>query len=270
MPSLHEFQRAFSAAAVFSDAAAAASLGIVAGGLKPEARIGIYRANVLGNYRRALAATYPVIKRLVGAPFFDAASDNFVRGHPSTRGDINRYGADFSDFLGAYPPARDLRYLPDMARLEWAIDQANIARDAATFDLAALASVPPEMHGELRFSLHPSARLIVSMFPILHIWQANQPERNADERIDLDEGGDTLLVLRRPPGVGGIAIERIPRPEHLLLSLLAAGRPLGEAANRCAAISPEFDLAAALRRLVAGHAIVGFHAPVAPTSESRA
>ena len=85
MSSLHELQRAFSAAAVFGDAAAVASLGVVAGGLKPESRIDIYRANVLGNYRRALAATYPVIKRLVGAPFFDAASDKFVRGHPSTR-----------------------------------------------------------------------------------------------------------------------------------------------------------------------------------------
>ena len=270
MPSLHELQRAFSAAALFGDAGAVASLGIVAGGLRPEARIDIYRANVLGNYRRALAATYPVIKRLVGAPFFDAASDNFVRGHPSTRGDINRYGAEFSQFLGAYPPARDLKYLPDVARLEWAIDQANIARDAAAFDLAALASVPSKLHGELRFSLHPSVQLIVSTFPILHIWQANQPECSADERIDLDEGGDTLLVLRRPSRVGGIAIERISRTEHLLLALLAAGRSLDEAANSCAAMSLEFDLAAALRHHVVGHAIVAFHAPVVPTSESRA
>ena len=269
MRSLHDIQRAFSAAAVFGDTGAVASLGVVAGGLKPEARIDIYRANVLGNYRRALAATYPVIKRLVGAPFFDAASDNFVRGYPSTRGDINRYGAEFSAFLGTYPPARELKYLPDVARLEWAIDQASIAGDASAFDLAALATVPAELHGELRFSLHPSAQLIVSTFPILHIWQANQPECSADERIDLDEGGDTLLVLRRPPGAGGIAIERISRPEHLLLSLLATGRPLGEAVNLCAAMSPEFDLAAALQRHVAGHAIVGFHAPVATNSESR-
>jgi len=268
MPSLHELQRAFSAGAVFSDAAAVASLGIVAGGLRPEARMAIYRANVLGNYRRALAATYPVIKRLVGAPFFDAASDTFVRGYPSTRGDINRYGADFSDFLGTYPPARDLRYLPDVARLEWAIDQANIARDAASFDLGALASVPPELHAELRFSLHPSARLIASIFPILHIWQANQPAHDADERIDLDEGGDTLLVLRRPSDVGGIAIERISPAEHLLLATLAAGRTLDEAANRCAAMAPEFDLATALQHHVAGNTIFSFRVPVVPASES--
>jgi hypothetical protein len=268
MPSLHEWQRAFSAAAVFNDAGALASLRIVAGGMKPEARIGIYRANVLGNYRKALAATYPVIKRLVGAPFFDAASDNFARGHPSTRGDINRYGADFSEFLATYAPARDLKYLPDVALLEWAIDQANIARDAASFDLAALASVPAKLHGELRFSLHPSAHLIVSTFPILHIWQANQPSCSGDERIDLDEGGDTLLVLRRPSDAGGIAIERISQAEHLLLATFAAGRTLDEASNRCAAMAPEFDLAAALQHHVAANTIVAFRAPVVPSSES--
>ena len=270
MPSLHELQRAFSAAAVFDDAAALASLRIVAGGLKPEARINIYRANVLANYRKALGATYPVIKRLVGAPFFDAACDNYVRGHPSTRGDINRYGADFSEFLGSYPPARDLRYLPDVARLEWAVDQAHIARDAAPFDLAALACVPAELHAELRFYLHPSARMIVSMFPVLHIWQSNQPDGDADQHIDLDEGGDTLLVLRRAPIVGGIVIERISGPEHLLLSLLAAGRTLGEAANRCAAVALDFDLAAALQSRVADQTIAGFHPPAVVTSGSRA
>ena len=88
------------------------------------------------------------------------------------------------------------------------------------------------------------------------------------EPIDLDEGGDTLLVLRRPPDVGGIAIERISQAEHLLLATLAAGCTLDEAANRCAGMAPEFDLAAALQRHVAGNTIVAFRAPVVPTSES--
>jgi hypothetical protein len=110
--------------------------------------------------------------------------------------------------------------------------------------------------------------LIVSTFPILHIWQANQPSCSGDERIDLDEGGDTLLVLRRPSDVGGIAIERISPAEHLLLATLAAGRTLDEAANRCAAMAPDFDLATALQCHVAGNTIVAFRAPIVPTSES--
>ncbi len=60
MPSLRELQRGFTAAALFGDMGALAEVGVVAGKLEPAARIAVYRNNVLGNYRRALAATYPV------------------------------------------------------------------------------------------------------------------------------------------------------------------------------------------------------------------
>ena len=73
MPSLSELQRGFAAGAIFGDGAAIARLGIVSAGIDPASRIAIYRNNVLGNYRKALAATYPVTRCLVGASFFDAA-----------------------------------------------------------------------------------------------------------------------------------------------------------------------------------------------------
>src|SRR5438874_11380184 len=91
MPSLREVQRGFVAATVFGDNVALADLGIVAGALDPAARIAIYRNNALSNYRKALAATYPVVQRLVGAAFFNAAIDAFDRAHPSRLGDGNRY-----------------------------------------------------------------------------------------------------------------------------------------------------------------------------------
>src|SRR5258706_7705388 len=122
MPSLREVQRGFATATVFGDTAAIAALGVVGGGLDPVARIGVYRNNVLGNYHKALGATYPVVRRLVGAPFFNAAVDAFVRAYPSRHGDVNRYGGELARFLAAYAPARELPYLPDLARLEWAID----------------------------------------------------------------------------------------------------------------------------------------------------
>src|SRR5262245_28084906 len=107
---------------------------LAAPGREPEsddARFAIYRANQRANYRNALAATYPVVKRLTGATFFDAAIDAFVAAHPPVSGDLNDYGERLGGFLGRYAPAVDLPYLPDVARLEWAIDEANRADDAA-------------------------------------------------------------------------------------------------------------------------------------------
>ncbi|MEO8741276.1 MAG: DNA-binding domain-containing protein [Casimicrobiaceae bacterium] len=259
MPSLLELQRGFSAATLFGDTAAVASLPIVAGALDSNARIGIYRNNVLGNYRKVLAATFPVVCRLVGGAFFDAAAEQFVRGHSSTRGDVNRYGGDFAVFLAAYLPARELVYLAGVARLEWAIDQANIAADAAPLEVAALASVAPDALANLRFQLHPAARLIASPFPILRIWQVNQADRGGDETVDLAEGRDTLLVTRSAQGV---AIDRIGRGDHAFLTALAANATLAVAAERAGAADPEFDLVGVLRRHVANHTIVAFRAPV--------
>ena len=258
MPSLRDVQSAFAASALFGDTAALASLGIVANGLDPAARIGIYRNNVLGNYRKALAATYPVVQRLVGTAFFNTAIDAFVRAYPSTRGDVNRYGAELARFLAAYSPAHDLPYLPDVARLEWAIDQANIAADAAKLDLDALGAVPPEALGGLRFVLQPSVRFIVSPYPIWRIWQVNQPGHDGGDSVDLGEGGDTLLVRRDSQGV---AVERLAAAEHALLAALAARASLSAAAARATEVDRDFDLPRVLRDRVADQTVVAFRAP---------
>ncbi len=258
MPSLIEVQRGIAAATISGDAAALAGLGIVAGTMSPAARVDIYRNNVFGNYRTALAATFPVVRRLVGVAFFNAGADAFVRAHPSTRGDVNRFGGDLARFLADYPPARALTYLPDVARLEWAIDQAAIAADAPPFDLAALAALPEDAHGGLGFVLHPSVQLVESRYPILRIWQVNQPDFEGSPEIDLDAGGESLLVAR---GERGIDIERLEPGAAALLRGFAAGESLAVAASLASAADPSFDLTAALRRHVASQVLVAFVAP---------
>jgi hypothetical protein len=46
---------------------------------------------------------------------------------------------------------------------------------------------------------------------------------------------------------------------------LATGATLGTAATRASDVEPAFDLAATLRRHVAGHTVVAFRAPLTPT-----
>lgn len=266
MPSLREIQRGMSAAIVFGDRVALASLRMIAGTMTAAARVEIYRNNVLGNYRKALAATFPVLKRLVGAAFFDAAVDEYVRAHPSTRGDVNRYGGDLPSFLASYSPARALGYLPDVARLEWAVDQAGIAADAPAFDLAALAAIPPDAYADLRLVLHPSVQLFESPYPVLRIWQANQAEIADPPAVDLGEGGDLALVAR---GGRGVTIERVSRGEAALLRASAANASLGMAAQLASEAEPSFDLTAALRRHVDNHVVVALHAPGPSIPEGR-
>ena len=258
MRSLRELQRGFSAAALLGDTAALADLGIVAGPLDATARIAVYRNNVLGNYRRALAATYPVIRRLVGGQVFDALIETFVRAHPSRHGDVNRYGGELAGFLASHPPMSKLAYLPDVARVEWAIDQANIAADAPPLDLVALAAVPAEAYGELRFTLHPSAQIVASRYPVFRIWQVNQTDYAGDDRVDLEEGGDMLLVRR---ATDGVTLERLAVGEYAFLTALAESARLHDAEQRAAGADASFDLARVLKLHVAAQTIVAFRAP---------
>lgn len=254
MPSLRELERSF-ASAVFAPDAAPSHFAI-AGSIDAADRVSIYRNAIFANYRKALAATYPVVKRLVGEPFFDTAVDAFVRDNASTCGDLNVYGDVFGDFLAGYPYAQNLPYLPDVARLEWAIDAANRAADHVADPasvLAALAAVAPERLTELRLRLGPSCRLVRSEYPILRLWQTNQPEWSGDDAVDLDAGGDALLVRRDEEGV---TLAAQPPAEFAFLSALANYAPLGEALDAAQAAGGEFDLGAALRTRIADATIV--------------
>ena len=255
MPSLRELQRGF-AAAMFA-AEDAAPIFAIAGPAPASERVAIYRNAMYSNYRKALGATYPVVRRLVGPAFFDTAVDEFVRVRTSTSGDLNVYGDVFGDFLAAYRHAANLPYLPDVARLEWAIDEAQRAADvphAPEAVLAALAAVPPAELTSLRLRLDPSCRLVASAFPILRLWQVNQPDHEGDDRVDLDAGADRLLVRREPTGV---SLSQLAPAEHAFLAALAAGAPLHAALDATEAGDTVFDLGTTLRAHIAGGIIVG-------------
>lgn len=219
--------------------------------------LAVYRNAVRTNYRNALRASYPVVRALTGAPFFHAAVDAFAAVQPSRCGDLNAYGDAFPEFLAAYPHAVSLPYLPDVARLEWAQDEA--ARAAAADGtpggtLAALGAVAPEDLAASRLRVHPSCRLLHSAHPVLRIWQVHQEDFAGDPRVDLDSDPDHVLVHRHDEEV---VIERLSAGEFAWLAALAAGDDLASALAAAFAAEPVFGFAAALARRVADGTLCG-------------
>jgi hypothetical protein len=84
-----------------------------------------------------------------------------------------------------------------------------------------------------------------SDYPIVRIWSANQPESSGEEIIELDSGGDNVLVLRTHDF---IEFRRLPAGEFAALAAIAAGFPLGAALETALAADPAFDLARALHQ----------------------
>ena len=228
---------------------------IVPGNLTAQRRVEIYRHNVLSNLRGAMQAVYPVILRLVGEAFFNEASDQYARAHPSPSGDLNRFGAQFAAFIAAYPYARDLPYLPDVARLEWAWHESFHATDAVPFEMSRLSAVRPDAYGALRFRLAAAVRLLRPTYPALRIWEVNQEEYAGDMRVDLDSGSPPLLVAREEYAPG---FASITPGEYVFLDGLDHGMTLG-AISECADFPEEDDfMTSTLQKFVLGGVIVDF------------
>lgn len=133
----------------------------------------LHRNNWRSNLSNALRAGYPVVERLVGSDFFNYAANCYIDEFPSRSSNLEEYGDEFVAFLRGFPAAQSLPYLADVAALEALIEKVLVASD----------------EGYTAYSLH-------SAFPVLRIWQVNQPGWNGDDSVDLDAGADYLLVRR--------------------------------------------------------------------------
>lgn len=230
MNSLLRLQRQFRTA-LLGDADAPPLPEILGGAVDPAARLDIYRNNVIGNLTGALRLTYPAIERLVGAEFFAAACARYIAATPPGSADLYEYGADFSDFLAGFEPARELAYLPDVARLEWAVNQALHASRAPAIDAAALADLPAEAQADLRFTAHPTLSLLTLTHPAGAIWEAvltaDPDERDAAlAAVDPAAGGETLAVLR---AADALELVRLSPEAFALARALVDGQPLADA-----------------------------------------
>ena len=255
---LRETQIDFAKALLAGDAKAhrEAAERIRAGKMTATRRLEIYRHNVHANLRGVLKDIYPVVLTIVGDAFFQQAADQFVNAHPSRSGDLNQFGGEWAAFLAAYPHAAELPYLGDVARLEWAWHQSFHAAEGQAFDLARLAAIPAEEHGALCFVLHPAVRLVESGFPILRIWEVNQPAFRGEIKVDWDAPVDTLLVYRADDVE--VLIKRISGAGFAFLQVLQQHASLEAAASAALNIDDAFDLQGFLLESVQSGVIIDF------------
>ena len=244
MPSLRELQTEFAEAVFGGDAPS--GLLMWCAGSHPRRGLEAYRRSVLANLAAAVRTTYPVVGAIVGEAFLDAAARRYALGHPSASGDLNAYGSDFGDFLASFPPAASLPYLPDVARLEWLVHSVYGREDAPPQDLSLLAESPPDRWGDLHFRLDPAHAAMASRWPLVRIWEVNQPGYAGDFQVDFDEAQIALIHRREAETV----VERLARGEYRLLRALADGESLGAAVGEAAG-EEGFDLQSTLRRFIA-------------------
>jgi hypothetical protein len=193
---------------------------------RPDARrFAVYRNNVAVGLIGALEKRYPVTRRLVGDEFFRGLARAFMAANKPDSPVLIHYGAGFADFIENFEPAREIPYLPDVARLENFWVEAYHAAEAKPLALDDLATIPPERLGELLYTFHPAARLLRLAHPAASIWAAHQgpgepraPKRWAPE--------DALIV--RPEA--DVTVRILPEGGYSFAAALMSGASLAEAA----------------------------------------
>jgi len=234
MSDLARFQAAFAVAladddGVISDLALARALSI-------------HRNTSVKAAIDALAANFPVVRRLVGEASFSAAAFAFVRAQPPGEPRLCVYGADFPAFLAAYAPYAEAAYLADVAVLERLYTEALFAADAEPLDGAA-ALVGLDL--ETPLPLHPACRAHAFAAPAASLWSAHQDDA-AEPALDrLVWGGEQVLITRP---AGEVHVASISQGAFAFLAACRSGRPLGEAA--VAAAGSGEDLASLFATLI--------------------
>ena len=207
----------------------------------PLARLRIYGNTTMISLRNALSDNFPVTTRLVGREFFDHLATAYVRRHPPTEPCLSAYGAAFPQFIAGFEACRQHPYLADVARLERAI--VTVISEPAIDPIEhTIIRQLGQKAATARFKLQPSLRFVVTRWPAVEIWQANQDDVVATE----------IHLTRRPRYVElrrvnrGVAIAELPRPQFVFRYGLARSGLLDFSAARALAIDPLFDLVSEL------------------------
>ncbi|CAN7506459.1 DUF692 family protein [Pseudoduganella sp. LjRoot289] len=208
-----------------------------------EHRYALYRGNLSSTWHKTLSAVYPVIAQLVGEAFFGGLSGEYGRAHPSESGDLNRFGGRFADFLAAFPHTAGLPYLPDMARLEWALHRAHYASDSAAACAADVAAVPPESIEQARLPLHPACSLLASGWNVVPLWLAHQP---GGPPFPEDMSQPSYALVARPRWKTEVLT--ISPASHAALQVLEEGGDFGAALDAAFGLDEEFDVATHLKQ----------------------
>ena len=243
MSALREFQTSFRGYLTGSgEEAAAVAAGFIASGFADNASI--YRNNVRHAHVGALSAIYPAIRALVGEDYFDGLAARYANARPPVSAVLAGYGAGFADYLASRPELSNVPFLPDVARLEWAMNEAFHAH--SSFSLAPDEAARLFAGRAVDFDLVASARLLALDHAAFDI-RAAALESDAGHIAAITESRQHLVVFR---AAGAVTAETLSPGEFAFLRRISLGGPLKRAIAAGFEAEPGFSPAEALGRLL--------------------
>jgi len=252
--SMSDFQDAFVRALLRHDPGAPAPPDPMAA-IVAQPGFAVYRNTVMKGCIDALAANFPAVLSVVGEEWFRAAAACYAPAHPPVEPSLICYGASFPEYLATFEHARDLPYLPDVARLDRAWTEAHTARDQAPFAASALATDDASAFERIALVPHASARWAwFEAVAVVSLWRLSRFGCDQRDGTALAARSEGVLILRPQAsvenhdlGLAGIAF----------LDACAAGKSILHAALAALAADAGADLSVMLATLLGLGAFAG-------------
>ena len=185
----------------------------------------VYRNTTFVSLKKCLTSTFPAVEALVSKDFMHYACHEFIKKHPPSHGALLFYGAEFADFLQTFTPTKNMPYIADIARLEWALSEAYDAEDAPYIQSEDFAKESIERLSNQTFKLSPHVHLLTSPFPIYSIWQMTHTPEN-EQNINMEQS-ECVLVYRNYTDLKSYALP-LSLGYFTLLKSLKKGHTLAE------------------------------------------
>jgi hypothetical protein len=165
--------------------------------LTVEQRLGIYRHSIQGILGQHLRAVYDVVAQLVGAEFFEYLTEVHIDQSPPSSTALSEYGEGFSSTLLNHPALKNMPWIAEVARLEWARSQAWQGVNQAPRSFNDLSNLSEAEYNQVVLQLPDSAQLLESNYAIYDVWLAHQNNECLDkphlESIDLSQPNSILI-----------------------------------------------------------------------------
>jgi hypothetical protein len=248
--SLARQQRDFAGAILFDDKPIPAIIS-AASGRASTSRFGVYRNNVIAGLINAVAARYPVVRKLLSSESFDEIARMFVMTEPPRSPVLLDYGDGFPQFLRSIGRIAAADYVADIAELESARTRAYHAADATPLSRNAFTEFAADKLPDMRLMLHPSVSLLKSRFPIVTIWETNRHTGGNS----LSQWKPEAALIARP--YLDVTVWRLSRSAYEFLAAIAEGQTIGLAIARASAGLTDFNLGECIHILIAAEIVVG-------------
>ncbi len=205
------------------------------GRIPPAKAFEVHRGTVMGALIQALRLTYPTVESLVGSAFFDRMALDFIAENPPAVANLGAYGDALPGFLRGFAPVSGLRYLPDVAMLDLAIDR--VQREPRGDPLRL------RIDADIIMTAAAGLRLLPLEFPADEIRAAIDAEDvDALGLIDLSPARRWMVVWRAP---NGSSLRKLGDAPGLFLESLLQGHSSDEAFAAAVADGGEPHLAMA-------------------------